>query len=294
MNSVTVLAPAKLNFTLDITGLASSGYHEMDMLMQTVNLYERIKLRKSKFLRLTLPGSKVPAGAHNTATKAALAFFEETGLLAGVDIVVHKSVPVRAGMAGGSADAAGVLVGLNALYDAQLSMQTLCRLGAKIGADVPFAILGGTARVTGIGEVIQPLPPCPACHIVICMPESGISTPQAFARYDILGTDDHPDTAAAEAAVRTGNFAALCAAMGNALMFSSESRHNTPICETLRAHGAKAALMTGSGAAVFGVFDKHASALQAKGALQQTYANCWLVQPVSKGAHVVSPMPVLE
>lgn len=287
MHSVTVLAPAKLNLTLDITGLAPNGYHLMDMLMQTVSLYERVRVRKSKFLRLTLPGSRVVSGPRNTAYQAALAFFAETGLLAGADIQIRKAVPVRAGMAGGSADAAGVLVGLNALYDAKLSLETLCRLGAAIGADVPFSIVGGTAHVTGIGDILQPLPPCPACHIVICMPEEGVSTPKAFARYDALGTAHHPDTAAAQAAVEQSDLQALCAAMGNALMDASESAHNAVLCEALRANGALAALMTGSGAAVFGVFAREAQAQAARAALCTRYPQCWVVHPTRRGACVV-------
>lgn len=286
MQRVTVIAPAKLNLTLNITGLAENGYHLMDMLMQTVTLYERVELAKSDVLTLTLPGSNVPAGEHNTARKAAVAFFCETGLLAGASIVVHKTVPVRAGMAGGSADAAAVLVGLNELYSAQLSQRDLCRIGAQIGADVPFAIAGGTARVTGIGELLQPLTPCPPCWFTVCMPEVGVSTPQAFARYDSIGTNARPDTAAAAAAVQKGDLRALCAAMGNALQFSSESAHNAPICETLRQNGALSALMTGSGAAVFGVFDTERAAQTACEALQTRYPDCWVVQPAPRGAHV--------
>ena len=149
--SVTVLAPAKLNLSLDVVGTLPNGYHDLDMVMQTIDLYEKITLRRSNTLSLTLPGSFVPVNDKNTAIKAAVAFFRYTGLLAGVDMTIYKRVPVRAGMAGGSADAAGVLVGLNELYDAHLSMSELCAIGAGIGADVPFALLGGTCRVRGVG-----------------------------------------------------------------------------------------------------------------------------------------------
>lgn len=138
LNCVTVLAPAKLNLALDVVGLLPNGYHNLDMTMQAITLYERVVLRRSQNLSLTLPGSPVAANDSNTAIKAALAFFHYTGLLAGVEITIYKNVPVRAGMAGGSADAAGVLVGLNVLYGAKLSMSELCALGAKIGADVPL------------------------------------------------------------------------------------------------------------------------------------------------------------
>ena len=168
--SVTVLAPAKLNLSLDVVGTLPNGYHDLDMVMQTIDLYEKITLRRSMDLRLTLPGSFVPANDKNTAVKAALAFFHYTGLLAGVDMTIYKRVPVRAGMAGGSADAAGVLVGLNELYDARLSMSELCAIGAGIGADVPFALLGGTCRVRGVGDLMKALPPCPDCWFVVAMP----------------------------------------------------------------------------------------------------------------------------
>ena len=131
---VTVLAPAKLNLSLDVVGTLPNGYHDLDMVMQTIDLYERLELHRSPYLNLRMPGSFVPVNDKNTAVKAALAFFDYTGLLAGVDMTIYKRVPVRAGMAGGSADAAGVLVGLNELYGAHLSMSELCAIGAGIGA----------------------------------------------------------------------------------------------------------------------------------------------------------------
>ena len=125
LQSVSVLAPAKLNLSLDVVGILPGGYHALDMVMQAVNLYEQVTLRRSEDLVLRLPGTRIPTGPKNTAYKAALAFFHYTGLLAGADITIRKTVPVRAGMAGGSADAAAVLVGLNALYGAHLSMTEL-------------------------------------------------------------------------------------------------------------------------------------------------------------------------
>lgn len=289
MQAVTISAPAKLNFTLAITGMAENGYHSLDMMMQTISLYETVTLQKSKALTLHLPCSKVPANNRNTAYKAACAFFEEVGLCAGVSITIHKRIPVRAGMAGGSADAAAVLVGLNELYGAKLSIEELCKIGAKIGADVPFSIVGGTARVMGVGDILTKLPPCPACWITVVMPATGVSTPQAFARYDEIGSPSQPDTAAAEAAVLAGDLHALCNAMGNALAFSSTSRHNEPICKMLKENGALTALMTGSGAAVFGVFESKAKAYNAKMALAQKYPQCWVTQPVLQGARICPP-----
>ena len=287
MRSVTVLAPAKLNLTLDITGSRPDGYHTVDMILQAVSLYERVTVRKSEGFSLLLPGSGVPANEHNTAWKAANAFFYETGLLAGAAITVEKHVPVRAGMAGGSADAAAELVALNALYGARLSRAELCAIGARVGADVPFCISGGTAHATGIGEKLEPLSPCPPCFFTVCMPKGGISTPQAYARYDALGTDEHPDTSAALCALGAGDLPALCAQMKNALSFSSSGHDTAPICRILREHGAGAALMTGSGAAVFGVFRHEAAAAAARDALATLYPRAWVLTPDPQGARIV-------
>lgn len=244
--SVTVLAPAKLNLSLDVVGTLPNGYHDLDMVMQTIDLYEKITLRRSNDLSLTLPGSFVPVNDKNTAVKAALAFFDYTGLLAGVDMTIYKRVPVRAGMAGGSADAAGVLVGLNELYGAHLSMSELCAIGAGIGADVPFALLGGTCRVRGVGDLMKALPPCPDCRFVVAMPSVGVSTPEAFARYDTMGSPVHPDCEAQEprpsvAAIWPGS-APRAATRWN----TAPVRWRRPLsCKTLREHGAVMAQMTG-------------------------------------------------
>ena len=129
-------------------------------------------------------------------------------------MTIYKRVPVRAGMAGGSADAAGVLVGLNELYGARLSMSELCAIGAGIGADVPFALLGGTCRVRGVGDLMKALPPCPDCRFVVAMPSVGVSTPEAFARYDTMGSPVHPDCEAQEQAIRACNLAEASAPRG--------------------------------------------------------------------------------
>ena len=279
MKQVTVLAPAKLNLALDVVGLLPNGYHDLDMVMQTITLYERLTLRRAEEVQLRLPGSWVPVNEKNTAVKAARAFFRYTGLAGGVDMEIKKHIPVRAGMAGGSADAAGVLVGLNALYEARLSTSELCALGAGIGADVPFALMGGTCRVQGVGDFLKALPPCPPCWFVVAMPSVGVSTPEAFARYDQMGSPLHPDLAVQEAAIRAGDLAALCAAAGNALEHCSGAKETPHIRAILDEQGALASLMTGSGAAVFGVFDREAKAQAARAALRQQHKQVYLAQP---------------
>ena len=289
LNRVTVLAPAKLNLALDVVGILPGGYHALDMTMQAISLYERVVIRRSPYLDLPLPGSNVKPGPGNTAIKAAIAFFRYTGLLAGVDITIYKPVPVRAGMAGGSADAAAVLVGLNALYGAHLSMSELCALGAKIGADVPFALMGGTCRVQGVGDVMKALPPCPDCWFTVVMPDYGVSTPEAFAAYDRVGSSRHPDCEAQEAAIRAEDLAAVCAAAGNALEECSGAKDNEAIKAALCEHGALTALMTGSGAAVFGIFADEAEARTAAAALKTRWPQVYVAQPDKGGARVTAP-----
>ena len=292
--SVTVLAPAKLNLSLDVVGTLPNGYHALDMVMQSIDLFEKLTLTRSEGLTLTLPGSFVPANDKNTAIKAALAFFQYTGLLAGVDITIQKRVPVRAGMAGGSADAAGVLVGLNALYGAKLSMSELCAIGAAIGADVPFALMGGTCRVQGVGDFLKALPPCPDCWFVVVMPSVGVSTPEAFKQYDVVGSPIHPDCEQQEQAIRAGDLRGLCAAAGNALEHCSGAVETPVIRQLLDAHGAIASQMTGSGAAVFGLFDGEEQAAQAAAELRQRYRQVYLCRPDRGGARVVHGRPLVR
>ena len=287
LQSVHLLAPAKLNLSLDVVGILPGGYHALDMVMQAVSLYEQVTLRRSMDLVVRIPGSRIPTGPKNTAYKAALAFFYYTGLLAGADITIRKSVPVRAGMGGGSADAAAVLVGLNTLYGAHLSMTELCALGASVGADVPFALMGGTCRVQGLGDLIKALPPCPDCWFTVVMPGYGISTPAAFAAYDQIGSPTHPDCAAQETAIRAGDLNGLCSAAGNALEVCAGGADTAALKEALTAHGARAALMTGSGAAVFGIFETEDTARQAASALEAAGRQIYTLRPDRGGARVV-------
>ena len=192
-------------------------------------------------------------------------------------------------MAGGSADAAGVLVGLNVLYGAKLSMSELCALGAKIGADVPFALMGGTCRVQGVGDVMKALPPCPDCWFTVVMPDYGVSTPEAFAAYDKVGSSTHPDCEAQEKAIRAEDLAGVCAAAGNALEECSGARDNEAIKTALKENGAVTALMTGSGAAVFGIFESEEAARSAAEAVRAQWPQVYVVRPDRGGARVISP-----
>lgn len=282
-----VRAPAKVNLALAITGVTENGYHTVDMLMQAVGLWERVEVVKSGGYSLRLPRSPVPPNDKNTATKAAAAFFYHTGLLAGCDITVHKAVPTRAGLAGGSADAAAVLVGLNALYGARLSTAELCEIGLTVGADVPFSILGGTARAQGIGEVLTPLPPLPDCWFAIAMPRGGVSTPQAYRRFDEQGSPLRPDMDAAVRAIEDKGLAALAPLMQNMLEHSNGDKTTRLLRGVMDEHGALASMMTGSGAAVFGMFAQEGPARAATKAARRHAVKVFCVPPVACGAHVI-------
>ena len=175
---------------------------------------------------------------------------------------------------------------MNELYGAHLSMSELCALGAKIGADVPFALMGGTCRVQGVGDFLKALPPVPECWFTVVMPDYGVSTPEAFAAYDRVGSSIHPDCGAQEAAIRAGDLDALCAAAGNALEECSGAKDTVAIKALLREHGAVTALMTGSGAAVFGVFRDEGAARAAAQAAKRRWKQVYVAQPDRGGARV--------
>ncbi len=287
MNRVVVRAPAKLNLALAVTGLTDGGYHLVDMIMQAVDVWETVEVVKSMGYSLRLPNSLIPATDKNTATKAAKIFFEQTGLLAGADITIHKKVPTRAGMAGGSADAAAVLVGLNELYGARLSLDEMCEMGVQVGADVPFSLLGGTARVFGIGEKMTALDAIPECYFAIAMPKGGVSTPLAYKRFDEMGSPFTPDIEAACDAIKAGSLKALCIHMQNMLEPSNGDDTTVALRKIMDDEGAIASMMTGSGAAVFGMFETKNQAEIAAQKAKNIAVEVFVAQPVSTGPQIV-------
>ena len=291
MNSIWINAPAKINIGLDVLRRREDGYHEVKMIMQSIRLFDRLTLTKSDKpgIRLTTNLRFLPVNEDNLVYRSAKLLMDEYKLEGGLDIQLDKRIPVAAGMAGGSADAAGVLVGLNVLYGAKLSMSELCALGAKIGADVPFALMGGTCRVQGVGDVMKALPPCPDCWFTVVMPDYGVSTPEAFAAYDKVGSSTHPDCEAQEKAIRAEDLAGVCAAAGNALEECSGARDNEAIKTALKENGAVTALMTGSGAAVFGIFESEEAARNAAEAVRAQWPQVYVARPDRGGARIISP-----
>ena len=273
-----VEARAKINWTLDITGQRPDGYHLMDMLMQPVTLSDTVTLEASDTVTLTTGGTPlIPADGKNLAYRAAMALKEAAGYPGGAAIHVEKRIPAGAGMGGGSADAAAVLRGLNALWRLGLDQQALERIGLTLGADVPFCLRGGLTRTTGIGEVMQSLPCARDYELVVIQPCEGLATGAVFRAYHAQAQVARPDNDAAQAALAEGDTQLLARSLRNVLQPVSEAMR-PEIREAIRrleACGAEAALMTGSGSAVFGVFGQAGTADKAYETLQGQYAGLW-------------------
>lgn len=292
MDKVTVIAPAKINLSLDILGVDERGYHLLDMIMQTVSLFERVTVsKKEKDITLSSNARYIPTDSKNVAVKAAMLFFEYTGIQGGAHIHIKKTVPIKAGMAGGSADAAGVIVGLDKIYETNLTRRQMCEIGAKAGSDVPFMIMGGTKRVQGVGEIIKPCPPMPKCHLVICMPDKGVSTPAAFANYDTLGEKTLVETDKLVAAMEENDIYGVAEYMANDLEKAAASEYTQPIKEELIQQGAIGSVMTGSGAAVFGVFDDEDKAKAAVEYFRSRVRSVFIAKPVGFGATIAKDRP---
>lgn len=281
MKTLRIKAAAKLNLSLDILGIRPDGYHEMDMVMQTIDLFDDVELSKAGTISVFSDGS--PDGPENLAWKAAEAFFRAAKRSGGARIRLTKRIPVQAGMAGGSADAAAVLIGLNALYDARLSPEALRDAGLSVGADVPYCLIGGTARVRGIGEIVEPMPPFLSGYLVVAKPAIGISTAEAFRRFDRAENLRHPDIAALLSVMEKGQLDALSLFMENVLEQSEQNETVETLRQELLKNGALAARMTGSGSAVFGLFSEKEAASRCAVALAGENRQIFVTKPYPKG-----------
>ena len=264
---------AKINWSLDITGLREDGYHLMDMLMQPVSLPDEIILRPADILTITTGGVPSRADGSNLAFRAALMLKEETGFSGGVTIHLHKRIPTGAGMGGGSSDAAAVLVGLNRLWNTGLCPEELERIGLKLGADVPFFIRGGLTRTRGIGEILESHEYMYNYWLIIVQPCAGLSTAKVFSLWEDSADLVHPQTNSGLEALKAGNLAMLCGSISNVLQPCAEKLRPeiSGACESLKRAGAVNAVMTGSGSAVFGVFRSSSAAEKARRSILTQY-----------------------
>lgn len=274
-------AGAKLNLTLDVLRKTPDGYHDLRMIMQSVAFGDDLDVELTDDGRFLIdPGqSYLPADGRNLAVRAAKAFLDGTGL--GASIRTVKRTPVCAGMGGGSSDAAAVLRALNRLTGSRKSAAELCALAETIGSDVPFCVIGGTALAEGRGQILTPLPPLPVCSIVICKPAFAISTPDLFNRIDARKSRLHPDTAGMQDAIRRGDLSGTARRVFNVFEDVLDRRQGdiARIKTALLDYGALGAAMTGTGSAVFGLFDDPAAADTAYARLSALYRECYRTQP---------------
>ena len=267
-------AYAKINLTLDITGRRADGYHKIQTIMHTISLCDIVTVKPSRrsgiLLRCNLP--YVPCDQRNIAYQAALLFFEALGRRGAVSVDLRKRIPVGAGMAGGSADAATVLYGVNRMFRLGLSQKELMERGVRIGADVPYCLMRGTALSEGIGEVLTRLPAAPACKVIIAKPGISVSTKYVYGHLDAAGIKEHPDIDGMIEAIQEGSYEGVVRRLGNVLETVTQERHPVigEIKELLTAHGADGALMSGSGPTVFGLFREEKKAREALRALEKS------------------------
>lgn len=286
MALIQVEAPAKLNLTLDVLGKREDGYHEMKMVMQSVSLVDNLTLTTGpgEGIGLSTNLGFLPLDEHNLAAQAALKLKEATGADWGrLDIKLEKQIPVCAGMAGGSSDAAAVLRGLNTLCGLGLTLEELAKVGEKVGSDVPYCVLGGTALAQGRGEVITPLPPLPECYVVLAKPAFPISTPELFAQLDDRKTRRRPDTPGVLKALEEGDLAGVARRMFNIFEEVLPSRRQAQVeelkSELLRC-GALGASMTGTGPTVFGLFEEEEGAKEAESTLKNLCRDVFLAKTI--------------
>lgn len=283
--TLTLPAYAKINLTLDVTGRLPNGYHTVRMVMQQINLHDTLTLTANQSGAVTMSSNLafLPNDGSNLIVKAAQLFYQNHPTLpVGLHVDLTKRIPVAAGLAGGSANGAAVLQGMNTLYGTALSMAELCQMGVQLGADVPFCLRGGTMLAEGIGEVLSPLPPMPDCTIVLCKPPFPVSTPAIYKKMDTVQSKLHPNTAGMLAALQAHDLSEIVPRLYNVMepVVSAEHVQIGEIRNTLLDCGAVGAVMSGSGPSVFGVFTKQTLAQQAYETLRKTYADTFLTRPM--------------
>lgn len=281
-----VLARAKLNLSLDVLCRREDGYHDLRMVMQTVDLADVISLTEEarEGVRVRTNLGFLPGDERNLAAVAAKKFWEAKECKGkGLFIEIEKQIPVCAGMGGGSSDAAAVLHALNNLSDRKLTVERLAEIGAQVGSDVPYCVLGGTALAEGRGERLTPLPAMPDCHIVVCKPPFPISTPELFGCIDCRKIRCRPDTEGIMAALEEKDLAGVARRLYNVFEDVLTDRRGAEIAgikSELISRGALGAAMSGTGPTVFGIFDKESRARDAYQVLKSQYADTFLTRPV--------------
>ena len=268
MDKMELKALGKINLGLDVLGRRENGYHDVRMVMQTVYLYDQIRIEKTKKPGIELSTNLfyLPVNENNLAYQAADLLMKEFDVKEGVKITLDKHIPVAAGMAGGSSNAAAVLFGINRMFSLGLSQKELMERGVTLGADVPYCVMRGTVLAEGIGEILTPLPACPKCHVLIAKPPISVSTKVVYEALDAKEIVDHPDIDGIIRGLETGSLSEIAAHMGNVLEDVTIGMY--PVIEKIKDEmkkaGALNAMMSGSGPTVFGIFESRAAARRAQ------------------------------
>ncbi|KJS12164.1 MAG: 4-diphosphocytidyl-2C-methyl-D-erythritol kinase [Peptococcaceae bacterium BRH_c8a] len=271
-----VKAHAKINLLLDVLGTRADGYHELKTVMQTLSLCDDVILEPAPAISLAVAGANLTAGPENLAYRAADLLRKRTGYRGGAAVRLIKRIPLAAGLAGGSADAAAVLCGLNKMWHLGLGIDELSFLGAELGSDVSFCLWGGTALCQGRGEVVTPLPALPSAGVLLVKPHFGVSTADVYQRYDTLASPNHPDIQEMLTVVKNADMSGVVKKLGNSLEQVTLALH--PELQLLKDEiattGATGVLMSGSGPTVFGIYADPPSAVRAAGIVKKE--NRWV------------------
>jgi 4-diphosphocytidyl-2-C-methyl-D-erythritol kinase len=282
MGHIKLIARGKINLSLDVLAKRPDNYHELKMIMQTIDIYDTVTLESLKRggIEVSCNSKWVPCGPRNIAYKAAELLINRYKISSGVRIIINKKIPVAAGLAGGSSDAAAVLKGMNLLFSLGLSESVLMSLGKEIGADVPYCIRGGTMLAEGIGEILTPLKPLGRIDIVLIKPRIAISTAWVYKNLNLNEITDRPDTGMLIKAISDNNIDVLAKNMRNVLETVSIKRHDIirAAKERLLELGALGSMMSGSGPTVFGIFRDKQSAERAYNAVKDGMWECYLTQ----------------
>ncbi len=268
MNQIELKALAKINLGLDVLGKRADGYHDVRMIMQSVYLYDTVRIERTDEPEISVASNLrfLPTGEDNIAYKAAKLLKDEFGISGGVRITLNKHIPVAAGLAGGSSNAAAVLFGMNRMFRLGLSQQELMDRGVKLGADVPYCIMRGTVLAEGIGEELKVLPPMPKCAVLIAKPPVSVSTKTVYEALDSREIASHPDIDGIIDGLETGDLRKIAGCMGNVLEDVTIPMHPVieEIKQVMKDAGAAGAMMSGSGPTVFGLFESRARAKEAQ------------------------------
>ncbi|MDQ0257856.1 4-diphosphocytidyl-2-C-methyl-D-erythritol kinase [Evansella vedderi] len=273
-----VKAPAKVNLTLDVIGKRDDGFHDVEMIMTTVDLADRIQLKtlKEDQIKIDVTQGFVPTNENNLAYKAAKLLKDKFSIDKGISIFIDKKIPVSAGLAGGSTDAAAVLRGLNDIWELQLSMEELAEIGLEIGSDVPFCVHGGTAIARGRGEKLEFIPAPPPCWVVLVKPPMGVSTKDIYERLNLKELK-HPDTSGMVAAIQAQDFKGICIRLENVMETVTFELHPNvkKVKEKMMQYGGDGVVMSGSGPTVFALTQNESRAVRLynslKGFMEQVY-----------------------